>query len=217
MDKNLIKKIVAIVGVIAVIAGIIILAVIKGNDGVDTADRIYEASELTGGIPEKIIGNEKTAKVIVYEYADYGCSHCAEWNKKINELVEKYDGGLAVVFRNFDLGYKNSKAVAMAATAAQLQGYFKEYKDTLFNNQIEWFYLEESLDDVLISYFESVSQSNGDLEKFKTDMKSRGVEKRYNYDNRLGEMVNLKGTPTFRIDGAQIPVDELISEIEKRL
>lgn len=212
------KKIITLLAVLLAIAGVVALVITKGNDGVDTADRIYEASDMTGGIGEKIIGNADEAKLVLYEYADYGCSHCAEWNRKINELVSKYDGELAVVFRYFDLGLSsNSRTVAMAATAAQNQGYFKEYKDLLFNNQAEWYYAGSGLDDILISYFNEASHGNGDMDKFKEDMKSRNVEKRNNFENRLGQKAGLKGTPHFRIDGKQIYPTDLEDEMKKKL
>lgn len=211
------KKIIAIAASIAVIVGIVLLVVLK-NDNIDTADKIFEPTEMTGGIGEKIIGDETKAKLVVYEYADYACSHCAQWNRKMNELIEKYDGELAVVFRYYDLEMAvNSKTVARAATAAQLQGYFKEYKDLLFNNQTEWGYAESGLEDILVSYFEKASDGKGDIEQFKTDMKSESVRKRNNFETRMGQKVGLKGTPHFRIDGEQIPVDKLEDEIAKRL
>ena len=98
------KKIVFIV--IAVAAAVVGAICFFNGRVVDTADAIYPASEETGGIAEKVIGDPDTASVVLYEYADFGCSHCADWNKTINELLEKYEGKIALVFRNYDLGLK---------------------------------------------------------------------------------------------------------------
>lgn len=211
------KKMIAALLVVVAVASVVLLVALKGNDGVDTADKIYEASDMTGGIGEKIIGDTEKAKLVVYEYADYGCSHCAEWNRKMNELIKQYDGELALVFRYYDLGVvSNSPMVARAATAAQLQGYFKEYKDLLFNNQAEWVYAESGLENILVSYFEKASDGKGNIEQFKTDIKSEAVRKRNNFETRMGQKVGLKGTPHFRIDGEQVAVDKLEDEIAKR-
>ena len=209
------KKILIGAWVVAAIVGIICLAIFKPPINADT---IHDASEETGFIGEKIIGNPNEAKLTIYEYADFGCSHCAEWNKKINELISKYDGQIALVYRSYDLGFKNGPAAARAATAAQLQGYFKEYKDLLFTNQTEWYYEEsEELNETLVEYFKEASNNSGDVDKFKSDMKSDAVKKRLKFEQRLGRAINLAGTPTFRIDGETVQLGELVEKIEGEL
>lgn len=210
------KKILIGASVVAAIVGIICLAVFKTEPPIN-ADWVHDASEETGFIGEKIIGNPNEAKLTIYEYADFGCSYCAEWNRKINELMNKYDGQIALVYRSYDIGkFKNSPVAARAATAAQIQGYFKEYKDLLFTNQIEWYYKEsEELDKTLVGYFKEASNNSGDVDKFKSDMKSDAVKKRLKFEQRLGKAVDLTGTPTFRIDGETIPINELVETIER--
>ena len=210
------KKILIGVAIVAAIVGIICLAIFKTEPPIN-ADTIHDASEETGFIGEKIIGNPNEAKLTIYEYADFGCSYCAEWNRKINELMNKYDGQIALVYRSYDIGkFKNSPVAARAATAAQIQGYFKEYKDLLFTNQIEWYYKEsEELDKTLVGYFKEASNNSGDVDKFKSDMKSDAVKKRLKFEQRLGKAVDLTGTPTFRIDGETIPINELVETIER--
>ena len=214
------KKIVFIViAVVAIIIGAICFFSLQKDDSViDTADAIYPASEETGAIAEKVIGDPDTASVVLYEYADFGCSHCADWNKTINELLEKYEGKIALVFRNYDLGFKNGPAAARAATAAHIQGYFKEYKDLLFANQAEWYYGSASeLEELFVEYFNEVSDGKGDVNKFKEDMKSDAVKKRLKFEQRMGKKVNLHGTPLFRIDGEQIDLGKLVETIENKL
>lgn len=212
------KKIIAGAAIIAIIVGTICLCIFKTEPPINT-DTIQAASEETGFIGEKIIGNPNTAKLTIYEYADFGCSHCAEWNEKINDLINKYGEQIALVYRNYDIGqFKNSPAAARAATAAQIQGYFKEYKDLLFNNQTEWYYKDdEELNKALIEYFKRASNNSGDVDKFKSDMKSDAVKKRLKFEQRLGKAIHLAGTPTFRIDGKTIQISELLEMIEKRV
>ena len=204
--------------IIAVVVGIICLAIFKTESPIN-ADTIRDASEETGFIGEKIIGNSDEAKLIIYEYADFGCSHCAEWNRKVNELMKKYEGKIALVFRVYNLGlFKNSSMAARAATAAQVQGYFKEYKDLLFANQAEWLYAEgAALNELLVDYFEGASGGAGDVEKFRKDMKGDAVKTRLEFEQGMGKRVGLAGTPTFRIDGETIEPSELIRVIERRV
>ncbi len=213
--KKSVKKGLIISAIVAMIVGIIYLAIPK-NDHPVNADSIIEASEETGMIGEKIVGNPNEAELIIYEYADFGCSHCAEWNKKINDLLKEYDGKIALIFRSYNLGFKNSALSARAATAAQIQGYFKEYKDLLFNNQAEWYYEEGAkLNELFVNYFKEASNNKGDVNKFQEDMKSDAVKKRLKFEQKLGKAVNLAGTPTFRINGEAVALSDLINTIER--
>ena len=213
------KKVIISVLVAGLVVAVICLLATRNTDTIETADAIYPASEQTGGLPEKIIGDPNKAKVILYEYADFGCSHCADTNKTINGLMEKYDGEIALVFRYYDIGqFPNSPAAARAATAAQIQGYFKEYKDLLFSNQVEWYYADKSeLADLFTEYFAKVSDDNGDLEKFRQDMASDAVKTRLNFERKLGRKADLHGTPLLRINGEQIDPSELTEAIKTSL
>lgn len=210
-----------IIGTLIVVAvvGIICLANFRTDPYANmNPDSIIEPSETTGFIGEKTVGNPDDAKIVIYEYADFGCSHCADWNRKINNLIEKYDGKIVLIFRSYDIGqFKNSLKAASAATAAQIQGYFKEYKDLLYSNQSEWFYEDGAdLTEILSNYFEEASKGTGDLDKFKEDIKSDSVRTRLKFEQNMGKKVDLAGTPTFRIDGETISLSELIDTIEKK-
>ncbi|MBQ3318652.1 thioredoxin domain-containing protein [Candidatus Saccharibacteria bacterium] len=181
-----------------------------------SADSIIEASSRTGNLPEKIIGDPDLATLIIYEYADYACPHCSDFNDEMNALLEKYGDRLALVFRSYDLGLsKNSQSASRAATAAEIQGCWKEYKDLLFKHQSEWVYADnKTLNELLLKYFERASSGAGDTEKFKNDMKSSEVKKRVDFEQKLGKSINLKGTPTFRANGEDLPLETLSSTIE---
>lgn len=182
-------------------------------------DQIYEASEDTGGLPEKVIGDLSTAEVVLYEYADYACSHCASWSVSLDKMVEESDGKLAVVYRGYLLpGFKNNLVVASAATAAQIQGCWKEYKDLLFANQVSWANASgDELKDELISCFEIASKGKGDTEKFLADMTSEAVAKKVAFEYRLGSEAQLKGTPTFRLNGESVEIQDVKAVIKEEL
>ena len=211
-----------IIGAIVVVVGIMIfvMAIRTGGqyDEIGNVNMVLPASEESGWIDEKVIGNIDKAKVVIYEYADFGCSHCAELNRKVNDLMEKHDGEIAVVFRAYDLGFPNGAFAARAATAAQLQGCFDKYKDLLFNNQAEWAYEKgENLNELFVRYFKEASGGVGDVQRFKEDMKSDAVKKRLSFEKKLGEKVNLRGTPLFRVNGESVPNKELVEKVEKML
>lgn len=168
------------------------------------------------GQSEKVIGDPENASVIVYEYADYGCSHCAEWNNVMNELYEKYDGKLVIVFRGYNLGFKNGLAAARAATAADFQGYWKEYKDLLFKNQAEWLNADAgAVENIFVEYFNTASNGQGDADKFKSDMYSEEASARLAYEQEMGDKIKLSGTPTFRIGGETVEPKDVAATVER--
>lgn len=203
-----------LVGILIIVAAILIIGLVfvfgmKHDEGTS-------GSANTMGESEKVIGNPEKAKVVVFEYADYGCSHCADWNNIMNELVEKYGEDFAIVYRGFNLGFKNGVAAARAATAADFQGYWKKYKDLLFKNQAEWINATASgAENYFIEYFEKASDGEGDVEKFKSDMKSNAAATQVAYEQKMGEKINITATPTFYIDGQKIAVGDLVSKIEE--
>lgn len=183
------------------------------------AFEIHEASKESGGIADHIRGDINKAKVVLFEFADYQCSHCAEWNKVINELLETYKEKVALVYRSYSLSYNtNSVMVASAVEAAGLQGYWLEYKDYVFENQADWYYdKHETLQGRLEKYFMLVTDGKGDLEKFRKDMMSEEVAAKLAYDMKLADTVELQGTPAFYMDGKLVALADLIKTVQEKL
>lgn len=160
-----------------------------------------EGNEDNGGIADHVKGADiKTAKVVLYEYADYQCSACALFQSWIKELLNEYDGQLSVIFRVYPLTSIHPSAIAAASAveAAGLQGYWEEYGDLIFANQAEWFYATGTKrTDYFASYFSSVTDGAGDVNKFKSDMASDAVKAKVNFDKSIAESLGLTATPTF--------------------
>ena len=166
---------------------------------------VIEPDEHNGHIGDHIKG-DKDALVIIFEYADFQCPGCASINTRVNKALEKSDDKLAIVYRNYLLSYhQNGTAAASAAEAAGLQGYWKEYADTLFKNQAEWEYATPSERTTLFNkYFTEITEGHGDLEKFNKDIASENVSKKISFDMGIGKRINLPGTPSFYIDDQRI-------------
>ena len=202
-----------------VIIGILIIAfigittylVVDGNNKATNFNNynfysIIEPSEDNGNIGDHIKG-DKNAPVVIFEYADFQCGYCAMMNPIVDEIVEKADGKLAIVYHNYLLSYhQNGTAAASAAEAAGLQGYWKEYVDILFDNQDEWASTSSSERSNLFNkYFNEVTNGKGDLDKFNSDISSNEVSKKINFDMGIGKRIDdITGTPAFLIDGKLI-------------
>ena len=205
------KFIGVILGVMAVgVLGYATYSIIDGNNKMTDFNKydfasIIEPTVDNGNIGDHVKGS-KDAPVVIVEYADFQCSGCAGVNPKVNKLIEKMNGKLAIVYRNFLLSYhQNATAAASAAEAAGLQGYWKPYTDMLFAKQDEWFYDTPSeRTEHFAQYFVTVTEGEGDMEKFNTDITSAEVSKKISFDMGIGKRIDIDETPAFYIDGEKI-------------
>lgn len=73
----------------------------------------------------------KIAKVV--EYFDFGCGHCREAAKVMDNLEKKFGYNVQVEHRHFPLNPRTFK-VAEASECAREQGKFREFHDEVFAN-----------------------------------------------------------------------------------
>ena len=210
--------IVAIVAILVIFVGIVgwRLADKKANS-VDYSkydiNSYIEASDDNGQIADHIKG-DKNAPVLIFEYADYQCSACAGMNSRVNKLLEEYGDKLAIVYRNFLLNYhQNATAAASAAEAAGLQGYWKEYADKLFANQSTWSEASgDSRTSMFVDLFNNVTNGQGDVQKFVSDMNGSNVKAKLDFDAGLSKGLEIPGTPSFYLDGELIQLTNISTE-----
>jgi protein-disulfide isomerase len=162
---------------------------------------IIPANTSSGNLPENIKG-KSNARVVLYEYADYQCEHCAAMNPYLNAILEEYGDQVALVFRTYIMPYHTHGVItAAAANAAALQGYWAEFKDIVFANQNEWFYAKESeMLDYLDKYFTAASGGKGDLKQFHQDMQSEAVKQKIAFDMGISDKADLKWTPSVYVE-----------------
>ena len=195
-----------IVGIVLAFVALIAITQLQNKADIDydayDLNSVIAADENTGGLAENVDGDPE-APVLLYEYGDYQCTACAPMNPYINELLEEYDGKVAVVFRTYIMSYHdNGVAAASAANAAAMQGYWKEYKDLLYETQNDWYYAEgDERQQMFEQYFEQATDGKGDLEQFRQDMESKEVAQKIKFDAALSERVGLEWTPSFYLDG----------------
>lgn len=142
-----------------------------------------------------ILGN-KNALITIIEYTDFQCPFCARANTTIHQLLENNPNQIKLVFKHNPLPFHaNAKLAHQAAEAAKKQGKFWEYRDILFEHQ-------DALDrDSLIAYAEQLGLKK---KNFIADMDSSAVIKAVEDDLKTGSKANIKGTPSFFINGFAI-------------
>ncbi len=185
-----------IVGLIAVIVGIGLIAVV----GLPAAGRNQAMSSAT-----KTLGDPK-APITLEEYADFQCPACEIFARgTLKQIVEKYiqNGTVKIVFHNFafigvrDFG-TNSESIraAEAAECANDQGKFWEMYDTLFANQGG-----ENVGAFADDKLSALAQGIGlDMAAFSTCFSSRKYLASIQAETANGQLRGVNSTPTLFIN-----------------
>lgn len=210
------KKTWGIFGLVCVVLfGALIYMSLKNRVDVSHVDqnKIQPANKLDGNIADHV-GGKKDSPVILIEYGDYQCPYCGQAFPKVKKVTDKYQGQIAYVFRNLPLTtmHPNALAAAGAAEAAGMQGKFWQMHDLLYENQNSWNQLTgNQLTSQLVEF---AKQLKLDDAKFKTDLASSNVQQKISFDRALyAKISNEPSTPSFILDGKQVPEDVAQSAI----
>jgi protein-disulfide isomerase len=142
-----------------------------------------------------VLSGAKNPKVTLVEFVDFQCPFCARFHDPMVEAAKAFPNEVAYMIKHFPLSFhQDARPAAKAALAAGEQGKFLEMSDMLLDNQ-------QSLKQ---ESFEKFAADLGlNVEKFKNDLKNNDAkyEKIINDDMALGTQVNVRGTPSFYING----------------
>jgi protein-disulfide isomerase len=164
---------------------------------------IVAASQQNGNIADHVRGSDDR-KILFIEYGDFQCPSCGGAHPNLKTIMDEYSDKVTFVFRNFPLTnmHPNARAAAAVAEAAGLQGKYWQMHDTLYEKQNDWNSLDASK---RTTVFNSYATSLGlDLEKFKTDVATKEVNQKINFDLALGKSVDVSATPSFFLDGQKV-------------
>ncbi len=146
------------------------------------------------------------APVTLEEFGDFQCPPCGGMAGALLEIEKDYGPKLRVIFRNFPFDiHQHARAAAYAAEAAGLQGRFWEMHDLLYREQAVW---SKSPDTHQL--FESYARLLGlDMERFKKDAQSPQVQQRVTADQKRGNELGVKNTPTIFVNNRELPPTSL--------
>lgn len=138
----------------------------------------------------------KDAKVTVVEFSDFECPYCSRAADVVTQIKKNYPDKVRVVFRQFPLSFhKNAHGAAQASLAANAEGKFWEYHDTLFKNQ-------KALDETSL---EGHAKTAGVKPKaITTALADKKYAAQVDADLKLGEQVAVTGTPTLFVNGKRV-------------
>jgi protein-disulfide isomerase len=141
------------------------------------------------------VKGKKDAPVTIVEFVDFQCPFCSRFHPVVEEMLKEYPDKVNLIMKHFPLNFHQlARPSAKAALAAGEQGKYWEMSDMLLENSRT---LSEE------KFVELAGSLGLNVEKFKQDYKNKDAEweKRINDDFALGQSVDVRGTPTFYING----------------
>jgi protein-disulfide isomerase len=172
-----------------------------------------KAYDLSVGDGSTVIG-KKEAPLMITVFTDFQCPFCSRFHDPMREILKTYPDTVALDVKLFPLPFhQNARTAAKAALAAGVQGKFGEMVDLLYANQTQ---LGED------KYKELAQQLGLNVDKFMSDYKNRDAdwETKIRADMKLGEDSDVRGTPTFYLNGKKSrarDVDSWKQEIDQVL
>jgi protein-disulfide isomerase len=144
----------------------------------------------TTGAPR--IGDPK-APVVIVEYADYQCPHCAKVGPQLEEVVRKLKGKAVLYFKPYPLRFSGPRLLAArAALAAHRQGKFWPVSKRLFARP----------KDHTPAGVEAIAKQAGcDVARFRAALKDINLAKQLERNKIEGLRLGIKGTPALFFNG----------------
>jgi protein-disulfide isomerase len=150
--------------------------------------------------------------VTLVEFGDYQCPTCAVFHPIVSELLRRFPSDLRFEYHHIPLIsiHPNSIFAATAAEAAGEAGRFWEMHELLFVNQSTWA-AHPSPESLFVGYAE---EAGIDPARFRTLLRSPGVEARVQGDIQEAVRLGVNSTPTFFVNGRPIPLPRNAQEFE---
>ncbi|HNV23966.1 MAG TPA: thioredoxin domain-containing protein, partial [Candidatus Omnitrophota bacterium] len=146
-------------------------------------------------VMHSFVRGNKDAAITIVEFVDFQCPFSARFYGPLKETLQAYPQDVQFILKNFPLDFHpQAKPAAKAAFAAGEQGKYYEMADMILENARE-------LSDA--KYKEFAEKLGLDVAKFEKDFKEKDAayEDMIQKDMELGNNVDVRGTPTFYLNG----------------
>jgi protein-disulfide isomerase len=203
-------------GVVLVLAAII-YAIVSSNRLTIPDLQTYQQDGISGlGDPD--------APVVIQEFSDFGCSHCADFAEGTKKILEEEYINTGKVYLQFHSvgGFLNSPATLQAAEAAYCAGEqnaFWNYHDILFANQVQLFTNRNA--DNSDKLIDIADELDLDLGQFETCLVNRTYQSLATTDESMARQTGATGTPAFLVNGVLLqgnqPIENFRLAIETAL
>lgn len=139
-------------------------------------------------------GNPK-GDVTLVEFFDYRCPYCKQVEPALEKLVQD-DKQLRFVYKEFPVLGPDSQLAAHVALASRLQGKYDAFHRMMMATP-------GHPDEAAI--FKVAAAVGLDIDRLKQDMKSPDVENQLKANLRLGNTLDIDGTPAFIVGKTIVP------------
>jgi len=154
------------------------------------------------GVP--VYGQAGAGKRVIVEFSDFQCPHCKLASKPAKELAKKY--GAVLYAKQLPLEHHPlAKDAALMALAAHRQGKFWEVSALFFEHQ-------DTLSPERLR--ELVREAGVDLARFDKDLADPAIAKTLERDLAEANRLEVGGTPTFYVDGFEVPYEQLEATLQ---
>ncbi len=136
---------------------------------------------------------ELSASVVIVEYGDFQCPHCAAAAPHLKQILKTYQD-VCLIFRHLPLiaHHPHAGVAAVAAEAAAVEGKFWQMHDALFEHQ----------DDLSTENIFAVAKKIGlNLRRFLNDLENEKLLDRVRDDITNAVNNGIETTPTIFING----------------
>jgi protein-disulfide isomerase len=150
----------------------------------------------------------QNAPVTIVEFADFQCPYCKRAEETLKAVQEKYGTKVRLVFMDYPLSFHaHAMDAANAGRCAAEQGKFWHYRDALFADQSKL-----GRDELKAT----AKRLGLNSEQFSACLDENKYESVIKLSIAEGNTLNVRGTPTFFVDGRPLSgsarLDEAITE-----
>lgn len=146
-----------------------------------------------------------SAPVWIVELADFGCGYCAKFARETMPVLDSLytdKGQVYWRFVPFVLGmFPNAREAAEGAVCAARQGKFWPMHDRLYEHRKAWMAAKDPK--ALVARY--AAQSGVDAKTYAECARGKSVTEEVARNTALARSLNVRGTPTFVINGEIVP------------
>ncbi len=147
-------------------------------------------------LPEDPSRGPEDAAVVMVEFSDFQCPYCQRVTNTLADLMERYDGQIRFVYKDYPLpSHPEAFKAAEAGNCAHEQGKFWEFHDKLFASQ-------GSLDVGSLKMY--AGELELDSDSFSHCLDDGRYSERVQQDLRIGQQYGVSSTPTVFINGRAV-------------
>jgi protein-disulfide isomerase len=147
-------------------------------------------------IGESPVEGDPAAPVTITVFADFQCPYCRQLNPLLDQVIEKNQGKVKLVFKQFPLKmHPFALEAALASEVAAKAGKFWDFHDLLFDNQNELSHKK---------ILDVATDLGFDRAAFEKEMTDPDNYKRIEADIEEGVKAGVRGVPSVFINGKEL-------------